>query len=94
MIKKSIQSKSTEVLNKESMKQLWSFPVGTSFMLNGKKWTVIGSTFEDNTEMRRISAQDEDTILTLDTLRKDAIHVTTGFKFVDPLSIRTRKKGD
>ena len=67
MFNKKISSNNVEVIKTGS-----NFSVGTKFNRDGLMWTVREAFVQDNTEMRRVIAQDgTEEILMLATLRKD-----------------------
>jgi len=68
MIKKTvIASGEAQPMNKKA-----EFPKGTRFKLDNHLWIVTEATYSDNTEMRKIVAENGDIeILTLETLYKD-----------------------
>lgn len=67
MFKKTMSTGDVQPINKQT-----DFPEGTRFKLDNHLWIVVEATYSDNTEMRKIVAENGDTeILTLETLYKD-----------------------
>lgn len=67
MFKKTMSTGEAQPMNKKT-----EFPKGTKFKLSNHLWIVTEATYSDNTDMRKIVAENGDTeILTLETLYKD-----------------------
>jgi len=88
-MKKTIKSKQVEALTEPAMakeaapkptgpmdidsKKVYSFPVGTSFMLQGSVYRVVKAMREMNTDMRICNSHLGQEIFTVTTLQNDAV---------------------